>query len=245
MAYYTTDLTYVGATQDSGGIVVRVRTSTHQTKAVQVYVSGRLADIAFPTSGTATFHLPVLRASDTLFFLAVDQASAGTDYFAEAFTVAATTGNRIKASSPQLVAGYRMGDKWRVYLGDAGDAVADELKHEQLYYPGGRRAGGYGYEYGNYAYGWDAYDQIGYGYNYGYGEYGWDCQMLDWTSDPLPPGTYPLKVEVTDRVGNESTAYTTTVTLTTYARPNSSLAVKTYDPDTDTLTLSFTESEDV
>jgi len=245
MAYYTTDITFVGTDETSGGLAIHVRTATHQAKVLQLYVSGRLADAARPVDGTATFFLAVPRTTDMFFFLAVDLANANTDYFDDAFTTAAAYGNRIKVRSPQLIAGYLPGDEWKVYLGAAGAASATTLKHTQRYYPGGLRCGGYGYEYGQYGYGWDGANAIGYGYHYGYGEYGYDCQMLEWTSDPLPPGTYPVKVQAVDQAGNASTAYETDVTLTTYARPATGLTVTSYVSGTNTLTLSYTESKDV
>ena len=69
--------------------------------------------------------------------------------------------------------------------------------------------------------------------------------MLRWTSEPLPPGAYPVTVTVTDAAGNESAATTGTVELETFPRPARDLAVTGYDKDTDTLTLSFTPSEDL
>ena len=69
--------------------------------------------------------------------------------------------------------------------------------------------------------------------------------MLIWRSEPLAPGAYPVKVVAADRYGNESQAWEATIALQSYARPASGLAVSSYDKATDTLELSFTESEDV
>jgi len=68
---------------------------------------------------------------------------------------------------------------------------------------------------------------------------------LEWTSDPLTNGTYTVAVTILDEVGNESSATSEDVEVTTYARPASSLAVSSYDQSGDLLSLTWTESEDL
>ncbi len=84
-----------------------------------------------------------------------------------------------------------------------------------------------------------------FGFNFGYGEFGFDCDMLQWRTEPLPPGTYPLKLTVVDAAGNESSPAERTIDLDTWARPASGPTVESYDSGTDTLELSFTASEDI
>lgn len=243
MSYTTTGITFLGAAEHDGGVIVRVGLA-HADKVLQLYVSGRLAAWAAAEHGTVELELPVLRPTATLFFLAVDPDEAGSDYFHQAFPAAAANGNRIRVRTPQRICGYRPGDRWRVYRGDAGDASATIPAHEQDFYPQGRHACGYGSTYG-YSYGFDGADAKGYGYHYGCGEYGFDCDMLEWVSEPLPPGEYPVRVAVEDEHGNASAAYEDTVTLDTYPRPAAGLTVDSYDSQTDTLQLSWTESEDI
>ena len=238
MAYYTTGITVVGWEDFDGGVLLRA-TSTQAGKAVQCYLSGQLRAWQSPVNGEVQFLLPVMLATDTLFLLAVDPANADTDYFDDAYTIAATYANRISVSTPRLM-GLGRGLTFRVYRGDAGDASADTLVHEESYYDG--RETGYGFQYGEvYGYG-PAY--AGYGFGYG-ANYGFGSDNLEWVSEPLPPGAYPVKITVVDAAGNESTAATDTVTLTTYPRPATAMSITSYDIDTDTLTLGWTASPDI
>jgi len=243
MSYYTDGITVVEDRAFDGGRFLRVGT-THTDKTIQCYVSAALAAWAKPQGGTVRFALPESLDTDVVLLLAVDDADARTDYWADAFGDPDEHGNRILLQIPQLSLAYMPGDVWKVYTGGAGDGQADMLESVQPLFPGGRATGGYGIGYGD-AYGFDASGARGYGYNFGRGEYGFDCDMLIWRSEPLAPGAYPVKVVAADRYGNESQAWETTITLQSYARPASGLAVSSYDKATNTLELSFTESEDV
>jgi len=244
MSYTTTGIAYLGAAYTDLGMVVRART-THADKVIQAYVSGELLCWAWPQDGTVQFALGESLDTEMVFLLAVDPQEAQTNFWNDAFPAAAQHGNRIQVQTPQTIAPYGPGDVWKVYRGGAGEESATVLVHRQEFYPLGLRACGFGAEFGDGGLGWDAAATIGMGYNFGYGEMGFDCEMLRWTSEPLPPGVYPIKVTVEDACGNESAAYETTVTLTTYPRPPRSLAVDSYTRATDTLRLSFTPSEDL
>lgn len=243
MSYTTGGITYLGAAEHDGGTVVRASVA-HTDKAIQLYVSGVLAAWAVPRGGTVAFELAVLQPTDVLHLLAVDFDEAGVDYFAAAFGASAEHGNRIRVRTPQWICGFAPGDRWVVYRSEEGEPSADILAHRQEFYPQGRRACGYGSVYGH-AYGYDGADARGYGYNYGRGEYGFDCEMLEWVSEPLAPGDYALRVLVEDEHGNESQAVETVVALDTYPRAAADLAVESYDSQSDTLTLSWTGSEDL
>jgi len=151
---------------------------------------------------------------------------------------------RLRVRLPQTIAPYLPTDRWRVYRGGAGDAQADREVLTAPIYPGGRRACGFGSHLDS-AFGYDAAGAAGLGATFGRGEFGFDCDLLTWTSEPLPPGTYPIRVTVLDAVGNESAALETTISLNTYARPARELAVDSYVAATDTLVLTFTLSEDI
>ena len=226
------------------GLLVSVRTE-HRDKLVQCYVSGELAAVAQPVGGTAEFALPAARPTDVLLFVAVSPDDAETDVLADAFPTAAARGNRIVVKTPQAVAPHSPGDRWRVFRGNAGAAAATIPVHDQQVYPGGRRACGFGAYFGAGGFGWDGRDAKGFGHSFGLGEFGFDCEMLAWVSGPLPPGDYPVKAQVTDAAGNESVAAEATVTLNTYARPASGLAIDSYDKNADVLALSFAPSEDL
>lgn len=242
MAYYSDGITVHTDDAYHGGRLIGL-TTTHTTRTIQVYVAGKLHAAARPYDGLVRFHLSGLSATDLLFFLAVDHDSATTDYWADAFPTAAAYGNRIRFKVPRLGSSYKPGDVMKLYRGDAGDGSADDLVHEEQLFPGGRGCVGYGFSYGD-SYGYDGGNGAGYGYGYGY-EYGIGVDMLIWDTEPLPPGLYPVAVKIEDEYGNASTAWTDSITLSTYARAATSLAVDSYDSGTDTLVLTFTESEDI
>ncbi len=244
MSYTTSGISYLGAETFDGGRIERYST-THADKVIQLYISGDLYGWAEPDQGVVEFHIPDTDPADVVFPLAVDRDNSDTDYWSAAFPLAAAHGNKIKIQMPQLMK-YGPNDRWKVYRGDAGDASATKLIRDQDFFPGGRRSGGYGLgSYGSGGYGWDGYNAKGYGHNYGHGEYGFDCDMLEHTTEALPPGDYPVKIIVEDEHGNESTEATDIVTLDTYAQPASALTVESYGQGTDALELSWAESPDI
>jgi len=244
MAYTTTGISGIVLVEHDGGAIIRAR-SSHADKCVQLYISGRLTDWQHAPAESVEFAIGPLRDEDIVFLLAVDVGEEDTDYWDDAFGVSADYGNRILFSVPQLIKGFGPHDQIKFYRGEAGDESATTLVHQRDFYLGGRRSGGFGHHFGYGGFGWDGHDAKGFGYNFGYGEFGFDCDMIQWKTEPLPPGVYPYKIIVVDLAGNESTAATGTLTLDTYARPASGLTVESYDKATDALELSFTASEDI
>ena len=244
MSYSTSDITEIGTSEFDGGLIVRAR-SGHADKIVQCYVAGELVDWQSSPAEAVEFVLAGVDESDVVFLLAVDPGDAQRSFWSEAFGTPADRGNRIVLETPQTIAPYCPGDRWRVSLGGAGDAQADTIVWEQPFYPVGRRACGWGAQFGGGGFGFDGVDAAGFGNSFGVGEFGFDCEMLSWRSDPMPSGTYPYEVAVVDEAGNVSAATADTITLDTFARCASALAVQSYDKATDTLTLSFSPSEDL
>ena len=246
MGYTTSGISGVRFREFDGGLIVRAH-SSHTDKVVQCYVGGQLVGWQATPGERVEFVLPMPSANEPVFLLAVDTAEASTDYFDEAFPEAASRGNRIKFAIPRLLSGYLPDDRLLIYRGDAGEGTgeADRLLYDEPYYPGGRRSGGFGFNFGEGGFGWDGKDAVGFGFNFGYGEFGFDCEMIEYETPPLPPGTYPYKVQVRDAAGNVSTAASGTITLNTYPRPARDLTVQSYDSGTDELVLSWTESEDI
>jgi len=236
MSYFTTGITIADDRSFHGGRVLSVRTE-HADKVIQCYVSGSLVAWSKPSQGGVEFILTESLPSDLLLLVAVEPSDAETNYWTDAMSADPARANRICAQTPQLALAYMPGDVWNVY-------ADDRLMHTQQFFPGGRGVGGYGMGYGN-AYGFDASGARGYGSNFGRGEYGFGCEMLTWTSEPMPPGVYTIDVQVVSACGNESPAATSDVTITGYARPASGLTVDSYDPADGRLEFSFTESEDI
>ena len=243
MSTTTDGITIVSRAEHDLGRVIRAVTS-HADKSIQCYLSGRLVASQRPTGGVVEFVLAEPADEDIVFLLAVDPADADVDFWADTFIQAADRGNRILVETPRTIGAYGPGDRWQVYLGQAGQAQATVLVCNHAVYPGGRRSGGWGSGWGLGGWGFGGADCAGWGHNWGIGEYGFDCEMLWWLSDPLGPGTYPITVLITDACGNTSGEYTDTMSLETYPRPASAPSVSAYDHDTDTLTLTFESSPD-
>lgn len=244
MSYTTSGISILSSQSFDLGRVITVLT-TFDDKYVQCYVSGRLVEWQYPSGGMVEFVLTEPREEDAVFLLAVDEEDAGTNFWAEAFGVVEGTGNRITVQTPQEIVPYGPYHKWKVYLGQVGAGLADLLVHQQDFYPAWRNSGGWGLHWGRGGWGWNGFDCAGWGNNWGVGEWGFDCLMLSWTSQPLTPGEYPIKVVVEDGAGNESIAAETTVDLLAWARPASAPTITSYNSTTDTLVLSFNESEDL
>jgi len=243
MTCTTEGITVVAATAHDLGRRIVART-VHADKHLQCYVSGDLVAWARPAGGAVTFVIAEPAPTDVVLLAAVDEADAETNFWRE-LLAAAAAGNRICVSTPRTIAPYAPGAVWKVYLGEAGGAVADALVRQQPFHPGGRRSGGWGSDWGRGGWGFGGAASAGWGAYWGWGEWGFDCDALQWTSEPLPPGDYPLRVVVEDAQGNESEAWESTAVLHTYPRPASEPAVDSYDPQTDTLVIAFTGSEDI
>jgi hypothetical protein len=250
MAYYTTDIIVTRVDPTSLGLLVTAQTA-HVDKVIQCYVCGLLVDWQRPQGGQVRFVLPNAGAADTIALLAVDVGEERTDYWSAA--VAAATGpgglaggaNRIEVRFRRdLADGRQPGDVWRVYRGNAGDAAAAVGVYEGPVYPGGRGATGWGFDWGYGGWGRSGSNAPGWGHIWG-DTWGYEVDYLECLTDPLPRGTYPLRVEVADAHGNVSDAFQTVVVVDTYPSPAQDLAVCSYDPDDDVLTLTMTPSRDI
>lgn len=241
MSYTESNITIQRIQPYDGGVMLTIGNG-NSTYVLQIYRNGDLVAHQSAHTDTWTVSLSGVASTDLVLVLAVDTANAETNYWDDAYPSEVT--NRLQVKFPQTIAPHLPSDVYRVYRGDAGDESATILVHEAPIYPGGRRACGFGSYFGD-AFGWDGHDCRGFGYNFGYGEFGFDCAMLEWESDPLPLGTYPVKVTVVDNAGNESTATTGSITLVAYPRPAADLAVTSYTKGTDALAFSFTESADL
>jgi len=243
MSYTTDGITVVSQAPYDLGRIIRATTS-HTGKHIQCYLSGRLVASQRPNGGAVTFFLAEPTDEDLVMLLAVDDADAHVNYWNDAFAETDERGNRIVVETPQTILTGQPGDRWQVTIGQAGDAEATILACDKEFHPGGYRSGGWGRHWGKGGWGFSALDCAGWGNSWGIGEYGFDCEMLSWRSEPTGPGTYPVKVVVVDASGNESSEYASTITLDTYPRPASEASVTSYDPASDTLTLTFEPSPD-
>jgi len=242
MTFTESGITGVRTAAVDGGLLIRAH-SAHADKVVQCYVGRRLADAQPAPAESVTFLLSGVTATDSIRLLAVDVDQARANLFDAAFS--SDHGNRMRVRTPRTIVPYGPGCTWRVRRGAAGAAQADTEAWRQDVYPNGHQAGGFGFGFGAGGFGWDGADSAGFGRCFGLGEFGFDCDLLEWLSEPLPPGTYPIEVTVLDAAGNESAGSATTIELDACARPASDLAVQAYDGPTDTLTLTFTPSEDL
>ena len=243
MAYTTEGITIVSDVAQDMGRLVRLL-CRQAGKVVQVYAAGQLQQALRPVDGTCEFFLHDMPETELLFLLAVDPSEAQTNFWPEAFGVAAARGNRLRVRLPQWRT-YGLHDVVEIYRSRAGEDDADVLVHRQELYPNGRGAAGWGLgAFGLGGYGYDAANCAGFGWGYGY-QYGLGCDFIEATTEALPPGAYVVRAVVKDALGNESPPAREVVTLRTYPRPAGRLRVEHYESNTDTIGLAWTASPDV
>ena len=232
MAYYAESINYT--TQDSARFTIVTATST--SPCVQLYVDGQLIDSAIPAGSYVEFRPDALRYGEWIRLLGVDVADAETDYFSDAFPYDAANRETIRTPT---VPGIFRDEQWRVYLDDV------LIKERPVWpYPDSLscRIGGRGTLRGWYR----GIEDYGSGRaNWRGLQRGYEPVTLEHVTDVLVCGDYEFKTAVVDKVGNEALTAATTVSFHTYPRVNSELTVTSYVLGTDTLTFSFTESEDV
>lgn len=234
MAYYSDSINYTieyAARFD----IVRANSSR---ACVQCYVGNDLVASQEPASGAVRFNIPHLGMYEYVQLLAVDVADADIDYFDDAWPEQVDAGNHIQVTIPTLP-GYLRNELWRVYL----DAVLDK---ERLIWPYPDsptcRIGGRGTQRGYYR-GIEAYGS-GRG-NWRGLQRGYEPVRLVHQTAAQVCGTYAITAATVDAAGNETLSAATNVTVDTYPRPDTTLAVTGYVLGTDTLTFTFTESEDI
>ncbi|MFW6061844.1 MAG: hypothetical protein ACOC93_03455 [Planctomycetota bacterium] len=224
------------------GLQVRAEVDGN-VSAVQCYLAGELADWQLVDGGAVAFVLPAPGPTEQIALLAVDASDVETNYAAEALPDDGFTG-RIVLDIPRRMA-HRPGECVRIYVGDAGTSVADELLLEAEIHPAGRGSGGFGFGFGGCGFGFDAEQAVGFGWSFGQGEFGFDCETLRWASEPMAPGTYPIRAATISPDGDETRGATQLVDVHGPPRPAADLAIADYDATTDTLQLTWTASEDL
>lgn len=90
-------------------------------------------------------------------------------------------------------------------------------------------------------FGWDSAAAVGLGKgSFGHGQFGLDADTIEWTSPPMPSGTYKFGVKVRDASGRQSTGSETgPVTVTPAARPAETLSISSFDKQTNQLVLNI------
>jgi hypothetical protein len=90
-------------------------------------------------------------------------------------------------------------------------------------------------------FGWDSAAAVGFGKgSFGYGQFGLDADTIEWTSPPLPMGTYKFGVKVRDTSGRQSTGSEIgPITVTPAARPAEALSISSFDKQTNQLVLNI------
>lgn len=90
-------------------------------------------------------------------------------------------------------------------------------------------------------FGWDSAAAVGFGKgSFSYGQFGLDADTIEWTSPPLPMGTYKFGVKVRDTSGRQSTGSEIgPITVTPAARPAEALSISSFDKQTNQLVLNI------
>jgi hypothetical protein len=74
--------------------------------------------------------------------------------------------------------------------------------------------------------------------SFGHGHFGLDADAIEWTSPPLPSGTYRFGIKVTNMSGRQSTASETEpITVTPAPRPAAKLSISSFNKQTNQLIL--------
>ena len=142
------------------------------------------------------------------------------------------------------------GGSYNVYC-DGGDASIDyetPINSSAIpAWPDGR--GYYGFGVGRFGMGAFGIGEGGAGFGlggFGLGEFGFGAAMLEYTTGEMDDGDYLLAVVAVDAAGNKTTpaAIEEDITLAGIPDPPTDLAAESYDDATDTLTLSWTLSQD-
>ena len=235
-------ITVLSALARAGGLLLKLA-SAHADKVLQCYVNGVLVAWQQAPQATWTCELPGVAGTDDVFILAVDTADGAVSFWPQ--VAAGRPTRRLRVRLARKLAPYRPGDCWRIYRGEAGQGTATRLVAQILIRNGANSGVGFGYHFGQGGFGWDGAAAVGFGANFGTGEFGFDAQDALWQSEPLPAGAYPLRIRICDAAGNESPATQTNIALAAPPRPASDLRITQYVPATDTLTFTFTPSEDV
>ncbi len=218
-----------------------VQATSGRSSPVQCYVSGRLLEWQHPDQGGVCFELPELAERESVALLGVEDGCQEEDYFCQAFPQ--VPAERIHLQLPRRLKDPP-GSTIRIKLGSAGSTIADRVVRSIPIHPNGKLPGGLGQSLRG-AFGFDGTCAAGLSGAFGLGEMGLDARGLSWTSEPLGPGTYPVRVEVVDADGNPSAPQDFQITLRSYASAASAARIENYHGDTDTLELSWTPSEDL
>ena len=90
-------------------------------------------------------------------------------------------------------------------------------------------------------FGWDSAAAVGLGKgSFGYGQFGLDADTIEWTSPPLPRGTYKFGVKIRDASGRQSTGSETgAITVTPAAKPVEGLSISSFDKQMNLLVLNI------
>ena len=203
---------------------------------VQCYVNDDLISNMVPDGTSVQFRVTPLKSGQYIRLLAVDLADADTNFFSQAWPL--DEGNRITTRSP-TEPGYFRDYIWSVYLDDV-------LIHERAVWPfpdsSSSKIGGRGSFRGV----WRGYETYGSGRGNWRGlQRGYEPVELIFESTIQSPATYELATTITDKAGNESAQTETTITHDTYPDEPESLTVSSFVLGTGTITLAWTESDDI
>ncbi len=203
---------------------------------VQCYVNDELISNMTPDGTSVEFRITPLRGGQYIRLLAVDADSGEVNYFSEAWPF--DEGNRITTRTP-TEPGYFRDYIWSVYLDDV-------LIHERAVWPfpdsPSSQIGGRGTLRGA----WRGYGTYGSGRGNWRGlQRGYEPVELIFESVVQSPATYELATTITDAAGNESAQTETTITHDTYPDEPEDMAVSGFVLGTGTITLAWTESDDI
>ena len=241
MGYYTniTELPPVRMPSSAGTYIFRW-TDDYTGKLYQLYINGKLANETRQVSaGKNLTGQAVGKFSWQI--LAIDPASAGTDYSDYLDVV---IGSRVKLKWPRRSTDLEYFGYVNVFW-DAGVGTiitTSSINRQPImnFPPGagcwGHGLGPHGYE----AHGYEG-EGIGHGYEaHGIGGHGFGCDYVEFVTEAMPPGEYKFRCVVYDVAGNATNPAADETVLVDCPPVPPTLAVKSYTSGTDALVLTVT-----
>ena len=208
----------------------------------QVYVNGQYAGATVDSQQRQmTAQIPTsLEVPVRIEVFAVAVEEADTDFSSDIDTSAGQSGRvRIRVLRGQNLP---IGVTAQIYF-DNGTGEIDydsSLNNSPIrVWPVWQDKAGFGMSrFGASDFGYDSAAAVGFGKgSFGNGQFGLDADTFEWVSPPMQTGEYKFAVKITDKVGNESSIETDTITVIPAARPAERISISSFDKQTNKLVL--------
>ncbi len=229
-----------------GGAALVTWRSSQAGRLHQAYVNGHLAGVTLDSEQRQlVVQLPAsFESAVRVEIVAVDPADAGTDFRNDLELPQTCDRVRLSILRSQTLP---LGARANVYFDNATGAIDYDhpLNPSPIpIWPCPQDKAGFGMsEFGDGDFGYDSAACIGFGKgSFAHGQFGLDADTIEWVSPVLASGRYRFAVKVMDAHGDESAASETDpIAILPPARPAGALAITTFEPQTNQVTLSVSD----